>query len=463
VSADSPAIDLTPPLRAWVEAAVGAPVVRAERHFAGASRHAWSLDVGAGEQARAVFLLCDKADGNGSARDAAVLRALADTPVPVPEVVAFDQEQSALLLERIPGRSDFPAVDRESEREPTARHLMELTGKLHALDVKSLEIPHLTLPSRPEDCARTSLAQARAAQQTLGSAADPFFGFALDWLEDHVPKDVSRYSLVHSDMGPGNFLFEAGRVTGIVDWEVAHYGDPMEDLAAIAVRDMVTPVGHLPTRFQEYFESTGCAVDLARVHYYRALVLVRNSLMIGLGLAHPPLGFDVVEMTMYQTLLTRAAALVLCDNLAIDRPSSGASLPRADVEAPLEEMRGPFLATLRRDLVQTVSPGLDDPEAARGCARVERGLEFLEHEHRVGTDLDRRENEDLAALLGRGDRSHPESERALRAVIAEAGVRELDRVPFAHYFARRFHRLAERRRPLMGALLDRLPQALENQ
>jgi hypothetical protein len=48
-------------------------------------------------------------------------------------------------------------------------------------------------------------------------------------------------------------------------------------------------------------------------------------------------------------------------------------------------------------------------------------------------------------------------------VIAGAGARELDRVLFAQYFARRFHRLAERRRPLMGALLDRLPQALENQ
>ena len=47
--------------------------------------------------------------------------------------------------------------------------------------------------------------------------------------------------------------------------------------------------------------------------------------MIGLGLAHPTPDFDVEEMTMYQTLLTRAAALVLCDNLGVARPEAAES------------------------------------------------------------------------------------------------------------------------------------------
>ncbi|MCP4905823.1 MAG: phosphotransferase family protein [bacterium] len=448
-------------MRNWVEAMTGAPLVRAARHFAGASREAWCLDAGEGLETQPLFLLRDKGDGQGSARDAAVLRALAGSAVPVPEVVAFDPSRSLLLLERIPGRSDFPAVDQESEREPTAKHLMELTGQLHALEVGSLNIPHLELPGRPEDCALGSIEQVRAALRALGGAADPFFSFALDWLQDHVPSDVSRYSLVHSDMGPGNFLYQGGRVTGIVDWEVAHYGDPMEDLAAIAIRDMATAVGDLPTRFEEYRASTGREVDLSRVHYYRALVLVRNSLMIGLGLARPAPGFDVVEMTMYQTLLARAASLVLCDNLGIDRPSASASLPPLDGEAPVDKMRGPFLATMARDLAQTVAPAIDDPTAGRVCAGVGRGLEMLEHEERVGGGLDRRENDDLSELLGRSDRGKPESERALRVLLTGSGARDVDRAALARYFARRFHRLAERRRPLMGAFLDRLPQPLE--
>ena len=72
----------------------------------------------------------------------------------------------------------------------------------------------------------------------------------------------------------------AGRVTAVLDWEVAHWGDAMEDLAAIAVRDMATPVGHLPTRFAEYATASGATVDLYRVACDRVLVLTRNAMLI---------------------------------------------------------------------------------------------------------------------------------------------------------------------------------------
>ncbi len=398
-------------LRAWVEREAGGAVVRCTPHHAGASRSAWSVDVDPGSgtdgSARALFLLQDKGQGGGSARDAAVLRALDETDIPVPTVVAANEELGTILLARLPGRSEFPAADEPMEKqEQTAAHLMALTARLHALDPARLRIGHLALPEKPEDCALGTLAQARGAAQVLGEAADPFYGFALDWLESHVPGDVERYALVHSDMGPGNFLYEDGKVTGIVDWEVSHFGDPMEDLAAIAVRDMATPVGALAQRFDEYAACSGRPVDLARVHYYRALVLVRNSLMIGLGLAHPSEQMDLEEMTMYQTLLVRAAALVLCDNLGIERPTA----PRAG----------------------------EDPRAA--------------------------EREDAAALLGRPASSILDEaavDAALRDALAEPGALDRDRrTAFARFFARRMHRLARTREALLGPLFERLPQPL---
>ena len=81
-----------------------------------------------------LFLLRDTGRGGGSSRDAAVLGALAATDVPVPQVHGADAGLRAVLLERVPGRSDFPAVDDEREREPTAAHLMEVTAALHRLD-----------------------------------------------------------------------------------------------------------------------------------------------------------------------------------------------------------------------------------------------------------------------------------------------------------------------------------------
>jgi len=469
VSSPSSAIDLPAPLLAWVEETCEGRVARAARHFAGASREAWSLDVDskhAEDPPRPLFLLRDRGPGQGSARDAAVLRALAETPIPVPRVVAYEPRESLLLLERLAGRSDFPSVDREAERAPTARHLMELTGRLHELDIDDLEIAHLAIPESPEDCARPAIAQARSALTTLGDSADPFFEFALSWLESNLPTQVSRYSLVHSDMGPGNFLFEGGRVTGIVDWEVAHYGDPMEDLAAIAVRDMATPVGDLSTRLDEYAQSCAIPVVPARVHYYRALVLVRNSLMIGLGLLDPAPGLDVVEMTMYQTLLMRAAALVLCDNLGVARPTRDSALPALDGEgAGGDRPRQVFLAALRRELEDGVVPALEGGPLERRSASLRAGLATIEHEARVGAALDARECEDLAGLLDRAASSSAHDLRDLESALRQqlAGPARSDDLleQRACYFARRLHRLAERRRPLMGALYERLPQPLE--
>jgi len=439
-------------LAAWVEAVSGQSLRKVSPHFAGASREAWQVDVGSEADGRALFLLRDRGAKAGSARDAAVLAALASTPVPVPELIGWDASLSAILLERLPGRSDFPAVDREEDREPTARHLMELTATLHRLDPAALEIEHLSLPERPEACAGDTLEQARVALAHLGEAADPLFEFALGWLEREIPSHVERYCLVHSDMGPGNFLYEQGRVTGLVDWEVAHFGDPMEDLAAIAVRDIATPIGPLSSRFAEYEESGGPPVDSARVEYYRALVLTRNSLMIGLGLADPPPGFDIVEMTMYQTSLMRAAALVLCDALGVDRP-----LP-----VPEEVLaEGPLVDAVRRDLRGVVEPALSDPAALRRLASIERATATLDHAARVGARLDRSDWEDLGSVLEGGPEDRSATQAALRHAIREQVATDagLER-RVAGYLARRMERLAERRRPLMGPLAERRPQTL---
>lgn len=454
-----PSNELPPALRAWVEDVSGLPVTEAMRHFAGASRDAWIVDVGAEGRRRELFLLCDKAGSGGSGRDAAVLGALAGTPVPVPEVIGQDGSLGTLLLSRLPGDSDFPAIDDLSERESTARHLMELTGVLHGLDPASLQIGHLPLPESPASCAVDQLVPVARAADSLGEGAEPFFAYALGWLERHLPTKLERIALVHSDMGPGNFLFRDGAVTGIVDWEVAHFGDPMEDLAAIAIRDMATPMGHLPTRLREYERSSGITVDLERIAYYRALVLTRNSLLITLGLAHPPPTFDVVEMTMYQTLLIRGAATVIGDILGVDRPA----LDPLEPGLRRDGRRSGLIAALRRDLVETIVPMLGEGLASRRATGVERGLAAIDHEDQIGAALDRIELADLEGLLGRALADLATGEAALRSHLADLAAPDLETDRrLAGYFMRRMGRLAERRRPLMGTLQDRLPQPLED-
>ena len=75
----------------------------------------------------------------------------------------------------------------------------------------------VSVPTSARACALEQLTPVRQAVDSLGDRADPLFGFALDWLERNIPSKLDRVSLVHSDMGPGNFLAQAGRVTAIVE------------------------------------------------------------------------------------------------------------------------------------------------------------------------------------------------------------------------------------------------------
>jgi aminoglycoside phosphotransferase (APT) family kinase protein len=443
---------LAPDALDWVERATGGVVVRADRHLAGASRQAFSIDVRRGDELLALFLLRDNlGSGGGSARDGAVLRALAGTAVPVPVVHAVSEELGALLLERVTGRSDFPVVDDEREREPTARHLMQLTAALHALEPRTLAIEHLGAPGDPSTHAAEQLAKAEGAARLVGDRLAPLFAFALAWLRRTAPTDVARSSLVHSDMGPGNFLAAGGRVTAVLDWEVAHWGDAMEDLAAVAVRDMATPVGHLPTRFAEYEAAGGGPVDLRRVEWYRVLVLARNAMMIGLGLRNDSAALDRVQLTMYRTLLMRACALTLCDAVGVPRP----------VEAPLagtpptDETR--LAAHALRDLRETVLPTVTGSFAGARGAGAAAVLEYLGHALGTTPDYHARELDDLATVIGRRPDDEIDGFGAMRPAIDDP-AREHE---LAAFFGRHLLRRGMLLAPLLGPLAERHPQQLD--
>ena len=63
--------------------------------------------------------------------------------------------------------------------------------------------------------------------------------------------------LVQGDTGPGNFMFDAGRLTAITDWELAHWGDLHDDLAWILVRDTLERFPELDARLADYERASG--------------------------------------------------------------------------------------------------------------------------------------------------------------------------------------------------------------
>jgi aminoglycoside phosphotransferase (APT) family kinase protein len=63
----------------------------------------------------------------------------------------------------------------------------------------------------------------------------PVLELALRWLRRNPPK-TSRWTLVHGDFRVGNFLVGPEGLRAVLDWELCHWGDPLEDLGWLMVR-----------------------------------------------------------------------------------------------------------------------------------------------------------------------------------------------------------------------------------
>lgn len=110
----------------------------------------------------------------------------------------------------------------------------------------------------------------------------PVFELAFRWLRENMPEDVAP-CVVHGDFRTGNLLIGAEGVRAVLDWELAHAGDPMEDLGWICVNSwrfgaIERPVGGFGSRedlYAGYEAAGGAAVDRRRVHFWEVLGTLR--------------------------------------------------------------------------------------------------------------------------------------------------------------------------------------------
>ena len=127
-------------LRRWVEALTGAVITSASTIGNGSSRRTWGVDLADDRQ-----LVVREDTGTGPmagtplnlAREAAVYHALAGTNLPVPTLLGVSPDATAMLLSRSPGIADLSLAD---DRRAVARDYLCCLGRLHLLDVTSLEL-----------------------------------------------------------------------------------------------------------------------------------------------------------------------------------------------------------------------------------------------------------------------------------------------------------------------------------
>ncbi|CAB4364776.1 MAG: phosphotransferase [Actinobacteria bacterium] len=258
--------DLTAALR---EVLGGSTITSLTRLSGGASRDTFRFE------ADGRPLIVQRQRG-GYERDMAVeataLRLAAAAGVPVAEVVAASTDPSALgasylVVSAVEGETIARKILRDAEFDSARVALPGQFGaalaRLHSADVAGLgDFP-----------AGDPLDTYRAVLDEVGQP-HPALELAYRWLQQHRPVSLP-VALVHGDFRLGNVIVGPEGLRAVIDWELAHLGDPMEDLGWLCVKAWrfggTLPVAGVGTREQliaAYQQAGGEAVDSEVVHWW---------------------------------------------------------------------------------------------------------------------------------------------------------------------------------------------------
>jgi aminoglycoside phosphotransferase (APT) family kinase protein len=287
-------------LAAALAAVLGARTVAGLRRMSGgASRETWAFDA----DGRPLVLQRERPGGMrraGMSVEAALLRAAAVEGVPVPAVVATDAEVSGtagasdtggggdglgpswMVVERVEGETIARKILRDdafaAARPVLAAQCGDALARIHRIDPATVS----------GLVGGDQVAQIREALDAVGEP-HPAFELGFRWLESHRPAGVgstaaagataaSSGTVVHGDFRNGNLVVGPDGLRAVLDWELAHVGDPLEDLGWLCVRawrfgaaPRVGGFGGVDELVGAYEATSGTTVDRAALHWWEVL------------------------------------------------------------------------------------------------------------------------------------------------------------------------------------------------
>lgn len=399
-------------LRRFVEALTGGTVTRMERQVRW--RPAWFVDV---ERAGGRLALHLRGNREGDVaifpdlkREADVMEVLADNGIAVPRIHGYCTDPPCIVMEALPGSRDMTTAAGDAERSAIAREYMAQVAAMHRLPVEPFAARGLQVPQGAQAIALVGLEAYVPLYRRTKSRPEPMLEFVIGWLRRNAPKHRQRAAFIQFDSG--QFLFEGGRLTGLYDFEFSMIGDPMVDLATMRMRDSIEPLGDdMRALFRHYEECTGEPVDDAVVEYHTLMFATLGTMQFTGTVGRPTPGdpHDVYlefDLALRQVML-RAMGTLMAETLMLPEP-------------PLD--RAGENAAVIAKLADTVSRiATDAPlEAARKDSAAKL-IEWLSRADACGGEMQRRDLDDVSALLGRRFQTWSDAEIALEAYVRDAG------------------------------------------
>ncbi len=285
-------------LQAAVVRLIGPPgdIIALRRLTGGATKSTWAFTARVGDRELPLVLQLSAerpaASGGELAQlprvvgrnDADLMMAAARAGVPTPPiraVLADEFDRGGYIMDFVPGETIARRLLREPGFAPLragfAAQCGEILAGIHAIDHAEVAfLRRFDAPAQVDLYRRIFLSYDHPV---------PALDLGFRWAADHAP-EARRIAVVHGDFRMGNLICGAERIAAVIDWEVGHLGDPLEDLGWLCVKTWrfggASPVGGIGRRedlFAAYERATGSAVLPSAVRFWEVFGSIKWAVM----------------------------------------------------------------------------------------------------------------------------------------------------------------------------------------
>ena len=335
----------------WVEDTLGARLVGAARQAR--SRPQWFVDLEGPSAVQRALIRQSREGGEANAnfnkrfsitRESEILAALQGQDVKAPKIFGFEPKSRSILMEVLDGESELTEAPAEARDAIYAQYVHEMV-KIHALDAAKL--PVREIPKSAEDFALAKIgpmhADYLAAKRPV--RPDPFLDFSMWWLRRNVPKAPPRASVLQGDCGPGQFMFKGERLVGVIDWEMAHVGDAMSDLAVMRLRNVMFPMlASVNSHLRLYEEASGRPLDRDALIYHTVVAGAMScfALTATLQYPNPRVGWTFPGVWV-DAIHRRFTCEAIAEGMGLDIEPPEIAVGRTTARTPLYDLLYDFL------------------------------------------------------------------------------------------------------------------------
>ena len=254
----------------------GGEITNLRRLSGGASRETWAFECD-GEPLIVQQQRPGGTVGSSAAmrNEAKLLKAAAVAGVPVARLrydgtERDDDVRPFIISDAVEGETIARKILRDEQWAPVRPKLAAQCGEALAA------IHEIPLDAAPELEHQDPIEQYRGVLDMF-KEPHPAFELGFRWLEANRPPST-RVSVVHGDFRHGNFIVNSSGLAAVLDWEISHLGDPMEDLGWLCVKAWrfgaskpVGGFGEYDELFGAYGAASGIEVDPEAVHWWEVL------------------------------------------------------------------------------------------------------------------------------------------------------------------------------------------------